>query len=75
MTFISTRGRMAPAPFTDILLSGLAPDGGLVVPSELPTVSAEQLAEWRTLDYPQLATRLIGLYATDIPDGDLRRYR
>ncbi|MGJ9493667.1 threonine synthase [Actinotignum sp. GS-2025a] len=73
MQFISTRSGMEPASFTDILLDGLAPDGGLVVPASIPQVSAAQLEAWRTLSYPELAAAIIGLYATDIPTADLAR--
>ena len=69
--YISTRGQMAPAGFTDVLLAGLAPDGGLVVPSRLPALSPEQLEAWRPLGYADLATEVIGLFATDIPREDL----
>ncbi len=40
MKYISTRGGMAPQFFSDILLEGLAPDGGLTVPETIPQVSA-----------------------------------
>ena len=36
MKYLSTRGGMAPQPFCDILLEGLAPDGGLTLPETLP---------------------------------------
>lgn len=71
MQFISTRGGMAPASFMDVLLSGLAPDGGLTVPESIPALSAAQLETWRELSYSELAAEVIGLYATDIPRGDL----
>lgn len=71
MHYISTRGAMDPVGFTDVLLSGLAPDGGLAVPAELPTISAARLEQWRPLDYPALATEVIGLFATDIDREDL----
>ena len=71
MRFISTRGGMAPAGFTDVLLSGLAPDGGLAVPESIPLVSRAQLEQWRSLSYSELAAEVIGLYATDIPAEDL----
>jgi len=71
MRFISTRGGMAPAGFTDVLLSGLAPDGGLAVPESIPPVSRVQLEQWRSLSYSELAPEVIGLYATDIPAEDL----
>ena len=73
MQFISTRSGMEPASFTDILLDGLAPDGGLVVPESIPHVDAAQLEAWRGLSYPELAAAIIGLYATDIPTADLER--
>ncbi|MFE1523003.1 threonine synthase [Schaalia turicensis] len=73
MQFISTRSGMEPASFTDILLDGLAPDGGLVVPESIPRVDAAQLEAWRGLSYPELAAAIIGLYATDIPTADLER--
>ncbi|WP_172121194.1 threonine synthase [Actinomyces faecalis] len=72
MQFISTRGGMEPLGFTDVLLSGLAPDGGLAVPAEIPQVGAADLEELRPLSYPELAARVIGLYATDIDTEDLR---
>ncbi|MFE6735485.1 threonine synthase [Microbacterium sp. NPDC057650] len=73
MQFISTRGGMAPLPYSETLLEGLATDGGLAVPEELPHVDAGTLASWRRLSYPQLATEVLGLFATDIPREDLAR--
>ena len=69
--YISTRGQMAPAGFMDVLLAGLAPDGGLAVPERLPALTPEQLETWRSLNYAELATEVIGLFATDIPREDL----
>jgi len=71
--YISTRGRMQPQPFSETLLEGLAPDGGLAVPERLPQVDAETLERWRALTYPQLATEVLSLFATDIPRDDLAR--
>ncbi|MFJ2551061.1 threonine synthase [Microbacterium sp. NPDC087591] len=73
MQFISTRGGMQPQPFSETLLEGLAPDGGLAVPEVMPAVSTETLERWRALTYPQLATEVLGLFATDIPREDLAR--
>ena len=73
MKYISTRGGMAPLEFSDILLEGLAPDGGLAVPQTLPQVSAETLESWRGLSYADLAFEVLSLFATDIPSDDLRR--
>ncbi|MEV4777311.1 threonine synthase [Microbacterium sp. LWH12-1.2] len=71
MQFISTRGGMEPLPYSDTLLEGLAPDGGLAVPEEMPQVDAATLESWRGLSYPELATEVLGLFATDIPRDDL----
>ncbi|AKP89169.1 threonine synthase [Achromobacter ruhlandii] len=73
MNYISTRGGMAPQPFSDILLEGLAPDGGLAVPEQLPQISAETLESWRGLPYADLAFEVLSRFATDIPVEDLRR--
>lgn len=71
MKFISTRGGMRPKHFTEVLLDGLAPDGGLIVPVALPVLSPEQISSWRALRYPELAAQVIGLFATDIPSDQL----
>ncbi|MBN9612550.1 MAG: threonine synthase, partial [Actinobacteria bacterium] len=73
MKYISTRGGMQPAPYSETLLEGLAPDGGLAVPERLPTVDAGQLETWRGLSYPELATEILALFATDIPRDVLAR--
>ena len=49
MRYVSTRGGMQPLPFTRILLGGLAPDGGLVVPEQIPQVDDATLQRWRGL--------------------------
>ncbi len=72
MRYVSTRGELPPSPFSQILLGGLAPDGGLVVPQEYPRVDAQTLQSWRALAYPQLAFEIIRRYAGDIDEADLR---
>ena len=72
MRYVSTRGGMAPATFSDILLGGLAPDGGLTVPEAYPTVAPAELASWRGLSYPELAFAILQKFADDIPAADLR---
>jgi threonine synthase len=52
--------------FCDAVLTGLAPDGGLLLPETIPDVR-DRLAHWRTLDYVALARELIALYVDDIP--------
>ncbi|MEV8339483.1 threonine synthase [Leucobacter sp. NPDC077196] len=73
MKYISTRGGMEPAPYSAILLEGLATDGGLVVPETLPQVTADEIESWRSLSYPELAAELLSRFATDIPREDLDR--
>ncbi|MFK4728182.1 threonine synthase [Agromyces mediolanus] len=66
MKYRSTRGGLPPAPFTEILIEGLAPDGGLVVPETVPTVTPDELEAWRELDYAGLAAEVIGRYASGL---------
>ncbi|AZY49472.1 threonine synthase [Bordetella avium] len=73
MKYVSTRGGMAPLDFSDILLEGLAPDGGLAVPQELPHIDAATLESWRGLSYAELALEVLSRFATDIPKDDLRQ--
>ncbi|MDO5102302.1 MAG: threonine synthase [Lautropia sp.] len=73
MQYLSTRGGMPPQRFSDILLGGLAPDGGLVMPAEIPQIDAATLAAWRGLSYPELAVEVLSRYADDIPADDLKR--
>ena len=73
MKYRSTRGGMAPQAFSDILLEGLAPDGGLAVPESLPQIDAATLASWRGLSYAELACEVLSRFATDIPREDLAR--
>ena len=72
MRYVSTRGGLAPATFSDILLGGLAPDGGLTLPEAYPTVTLSELASWRGLSYPQLAFAVLRLFADDLPAADLQ---
>ena len=72
MEYLSTRGGCPPRPFSDTLLGGLAPDGGLFLPERYPRVSAGELDEWRGLSYPRLAFEIIRRFVTDIPEPDLR---
>ncbi|MBI1395825.1 MAG: threonine synthase [Betaproteobacteria bacterium] len=72
MKYVSTRGGMVPTPFTEILLEGLAPDGGLSIPDVYPVVDAHTLGQWRSLDYRALAFEIFRLFAPDIPSADLR---
>ena len=72
MKYISTRGDTDPKPFSEVLLMGLAPDGGLMLPEHYPQVSVQTLESWRGLSYPDLAFEVMRLFITDIPAADLR---
>ena len=74
MNYISTRGAGIGErhTFSDILLGGLAKDGGLYLPAEYPRVSADELARWRDLPYAELAFEVLSKFSDDIPAEDLR---
>jgi threonine synthase len=63
---------MPPAAFTDILLEGLAPDGGLTTPESYPRIDRSTLESWRRLGYRELAFALLSRYIGDIPSADLK---
>ncbi len=78
MNYLSTRGGAfdtgtdGKAGFLDILLEGLAPDGGLAMPESYPRIDDATLAVWRYLSYPELAFEVVRQFVTDIPAADLR---
>lgn len=72
MRYLSTRGHPERRRFCEILLEGLAPDGGLYLPERYPQVDAATLARWRGLPYAELAFEVLSLYIDDIPAADLR---
>jgi threonine synthase len=71
--YVSTRGGAKPQPFTDILLEGLAPDGGLFVPEKFPHLTQPELAAMRGMGYRELAFTVLSKFADDIPAADLKR--
>ncbi|CAI8694508.1 threonine synthase [Burkholderia pyrrocinia] len=74
MNYISTRGAGFGErhTFSDILLGGLAKDGGLYLPAEYPKVSTDELARWRALPYADLAFEILSKFCDDVPADDLR---
>jgi threonine synthase len=79
MLYLSTRGHPDRKHFCEILLEGLAPDGGLYLPERYPQVEAATLARWRTVfnggapgGYAALAYEVLSLYIDDIPSADLK---
>ncbi|GAA0791266.1 threonine synthase [Marinobacterium sediminicola] len=74
MNYISTRGQAPKLKFADVLLAGLASDGGLYVPEELPTFSQDEIASWAGLSYAELAFKVIKPFVADcISETDLKR--
>jgi len=72
--YISTRGQSPAVSFEDVVLTGLAPDGGLYIPQVLPTVGAAQLQAWKQLSYADLAFEIIRLFVDGaIADADLKK--
>ncbi|MEW5789592.1 MAG: threonine synthase [Pseudomonadota bacterium] len=72
MKYVSTRGQSPAQSFTEILLGGLAPDGGLYLPETYPRFSREDLAAMAAMDYRQLAFAILSRLVDDMPGADLR---
>jgi len=79
MRYTSTRGDRTERAFCAILLEGLAPDGGLYLPTHYPQIDSATLTRWRGLygggqpgGYADLAFEILSLYIDDIPAADLR---
>ena len=75
MQYISTRSKDKSASkrsFSQILLEGLAPDGGLYMPESYPVVTGQELDKWRSLSYAELAFEILGKFADDIPEKELK---
>ena len=72
MKYVSTRGHAAAQSFTDILLEGLAPDGGLMVPEQWPRIMRPKMDAMRDLAYPRLAFEILRFFADDYPGAELK---
>jgi threonine synthase len=73
MKYQSTRGNAPQLRFSDILLGGLASDGGLYVPDAYPRFTTDELATMRGMNYRELAFAVLSRLVDDIPADDLRR--
>ncbi len=73
MRYISTRGGMPPKSFSEVLLSGLASDGGLVIPEIYPRMDPSKLESWRSLNYHDLAFEILSIFTDDISVSDLSK--
>ena len=73
MKYISTRGIAPALNFEEVVLTGLATDGGLYVPQNLPVFSREEIASWSDLSYPELAFNIIAPFTDgELTDDELR---
>jgi threonine synthase len=66
MFYISTRGQTRPHTFSEAVEAGLASDGGLFLPEELPSI-ADRLKGWEKLNYAELAAEFLSIFAPEIP--------
>lgn len=72
MKYCSTRGQVKNISFTEAVMMGLADDGGLLLPEEIPVIAGNELKCLSQLPYPELAFEIISKFATDIPSADLK---
>ena len=72
MKYISTRGQSPALSFSEILLGGLAPDGGLYLPESYPQFSDADLSKMRGMNYRDLAFTILSRLIDDIPAADLK---
>lgn len=72
MRYLSTRGLSPKLSFSDILLGGLASDGGLYLPEHYPQITRTELDQWRSLSYADLAFQILSRFIDDIPVADLK---
>lgn len=73
MKYISTRGGTKGSKFTEILLEGLAPDGGLYMPESYPQFSTDELVKLKKLSYADLVYEVMKKFEVDIVDTDLKK--
>ena len=66
MRYLSTRGDAPALAFDDVVLAGLARDGGLYMPEYWPTLSQDELRDLRRLSYPELTARILALFTEPV---------
>lgn len=71
--YVSTRGGVDATSFADAMIEGLAPDGGLYVPAQLPTIDGDEFRAWADLSYPDLAAELMIRFAPDMNADTIKR--
>jgi len=73
MRYVSTRGEAPAVGFSDAVLAGLAPDGGLYVPAEWPSFTPDEIAAFRGRPYAEVAAAVVGAFAGDeIPPAEIK---
>lgn len=72
MKYRSTRGKVQGISFSEAVMMGLADDGGLLLPEEIPAYNSQELAKLQGLPYPELAYQVISRFVDDIPPNDLK---
>lgn len=72
MQYLSTRGGIEAIPFSQAVMMGLATDGGLLLPRNIPRIGIETYCSWSELTYTELAFEIMSRFIDDIPSSDLR---
>lgn len=72
MQYLSTRGGISPIPFSQAVMMGLATDGGLLLPRNIPRIGSETFSSWNDLSYSELAFEIMSRFIDDIPSSNLR---
>lgn len=74
MKYVSTRGKAPILSFEEVILTGLANDGGLYVPETLPNFSTKEIASWAELDYEALAFKVMQPFVEgELSDAELKQ--
>ncbi|MDG1858150.1 MAG: hypothetical protein P8I94_03540, partial [Emcibacteraceae bacterium] len=73
MKYVSTRGEAPTLSFEEVLLTGLARDGGLYLPETWPTFSADEISAMRGMSYQEIAFKVMSPYVCpEIPEDDFK---
>ncbi len=72
MTYASTRGTVSGVQFSEAVLKGIAPDGGLFIPEEAVAFEESEIAAMSRMDYKDLAAAIFSRYATDFTEAEIR---
>ncbi|KAK4689974.1 threonine synthase, partial [Tremellales sp. Uapishka_1] len=74
MRYFSTRGGKETLTFDEAVLTGLAPNGGLYIPTHIPTLPSDWRTSWAKLSFPELSHEILSLFipTASIPSADLK---